>query len=125
MTFRDLFFHSCARITYNISFFEHCSDIVIHLKIKTMANKRDLKRTINYITSDMFAECVAASLYSSKPADEDVDGILTAIVMIRTDFICRVSHPEPGMEQKKYYKKLIEDFNKQACEIIDQINNLD
>ena len=55
-----------------------------------MANKRDLKRTINYITSDMFAECVAASLYSSKPADEDVDGILTAIVMIRTDFICRV-----------------------------------
>ena len=53
-----------------------------------MANKRDLKRTINYITSDMFAECVAASLYSSKPADEDVDGILTAIVMIRTDFIC-------------------------------------
>ena len=52
-----------------------------------MANKRDLKRTINYITSDMFAECVAASLYSSKPADEDVDGILTAIVMIRTDFI--------------------------------------
>lgn len=65
-----------------------------------MANKRDLKRTINYITSDMFAECVAASLYSSKPAAEDVDGILTAIVMIRTDFICRVSHPEPGMEQK-------------------------
>ncbi len=72
-----------------------------------MANKRDLKRTINYITSEMFAECVAASLYKSKPADEDVDGILTAIVMIRTDFICRVSHPEPGMEQKKYYKKLI------------------
>ena len=68
-----------------------------------MTNKRDLKRTINYITSDMFAECVAASLYSSKPAAEDVD----------------------GMEQKKYYKKLIEDFNKQACEIIDQINNLD
>ena len=48
-----------------------------------MANKRDLKRTINYITSDMFAECVAASLYSSKPAAEDVDGILTAIGIIR------------------------------------------
>ena len=56
-------------------------------------------------------------MYSSKPAAEDVDGILTAIVMIRTDFICRVSHPEPGMEQKKDYKKLIEDFNKQAEEL--------
>lgn len=89
-----------------------------------MANKRDLKRTINYITSDMFAECVAASLYSTKPAAEDIDGILTAIVMTRTEFICRVSHPEPGMPAKKYYKLLIDDFNKQACEIIDQINSL-
>ena len=89
-----------------------------------MANKRDLKRTINYITSDMFAECVAAPLYSTKPAAEDIDGILTAIVMIRTEFICRVSHPEPGMPAKKYYKLLIDDFNKQACEIIDQINSL-
>ncbi|MEN9365110.1 MAG: hypothetical protein RL165_846, partial [Bacteroidota bacterium] len=29
-----------------------------------MANKRDLKRTINYITSELFAETVAASLYN-------------------------------------------------------------
>ena len=89
-----------------------------------MANKRNLKRTINYITSDMFAECVAASLYSAKPAAEDVDGLLSAIVMIRADFISRVSHPEPGVEAKKYYKQLIDDFNKQACEIVDQIDNL-
>ena len=32
-----------------------------------MANKRDLKRTINYITSELFAETVAASLYNGKP----------------------------------------------------------
>ena len=31
-----------------------------------MANKRDLKRTINYITSELFAETVAASLYNGK-----------------------------------------------------------
>ena len=44
-----------------------------------MANKRDLKRTINYITSELFAETVAASLYNGKPTQEDVDGILSAI----------------------------------------------
>jgi hypothetical protein len=37
-----------------------------------MANKRDLKRTINYITSELFAETVAASLYNGKPTQEDV-----------------------------------------------------
>ena len=64
-----------------------------------MANKRDLKRTINYITSELFAETVAASLYNGKPSQEDVDGILSAIVMINGDYISRVSHPEPGIKK--------------------------
>lgn len=89
-----------------------------------MANKRDLKRTINYITSELFAECVAASLYNGKPDQNEVDGILSAIVMTNTDFIKRVSHPEPGLKQGAYYKQLIIDFNKQTSELIDQIGNL-
>lgn len=89
-----------------------------------MANKRDLKRTINYITSELFAECVAASLYNGKPDQNEVDGILSAIVMTNTDFIKRVSHPEPGLKQSAYYKQLIIDFNKQTSELIDQIGNL-
>jgi len=89
-----------------------------------MANKRDLKRTINYITSELFAETVAASLYNGKTTQEDVDGILSSIVMVDGDFISRVSHPEPGVAPKVYYKNLVQDFNKQVSEIIDQISNL-
>lgn len=89
-----------------------------------MANKRDLKRNINYITSELFAECVAASLYSGKNEKEDVDNILSSIVIVRNDFITRVSHPEPGIPQKQYYKNLIDSFNKQASEIVDHICNL-
>ncbi len=51
-----------------------------------MANKRDLKRTINYITSELFAETVAASLYNGTQ-QADVDGILSSIVMVNDDFI--------------------------------------
>ena len=89
-----------------------------------MANKRDLKRTINYITSELFAECVAASLYNGNPAQEDVDGILSSIIMTNNDFIKRISHPEPGIKQSLYFKKLVTEFNKQTSEIIDQICNL-
>ncbi len=89
-----------------------------------MASKRDLKRTINYITSELFAETVAASLYNGKPSQEDVDGILSSIVMVNSDFIKRVSHPEPGMKTGTYYQNLIHDFNKQVSEIIDQISNM-
>ena len=67
-----------------------------------MANKRDLKRTINYITSELFAETVAASLYNGKPSQEDVDGILSSMVMVNNDFIKNVSHPEPGIRPGAY-----------------------
>ncbi len=89
-----------------------------------MANKRQLKQSVNYILSELFAECVAASLYSSKTAAEEVDGILAAIVMMRADFIARISHPEPGMEQKKFFNNLKLDFNKKVDEIVDQITSL-
>ena len=88
-----------------------------------MANKRDLKRTINYITSELFAETVAASLYNGTQ-QADVDGILSSIVMVNDDFIKRVSHPEPGIKPGDYYKSLFADFSKQVGEIIDQIATL-
>ncbi len=90
-----------------------------------MSNKRDLKKAINYICSDLFAECVAAALYGGDtPYQENVDALLSSILVIHSDFISRVSHPEPGMKPKLFYKDLTEDFNKQVTEIIDQINNL-
>ena len=89
-----------------------------------MANKRNLKRTINYICSDLFAEAVSASLYGEKPNKDNIDALLSSILIIHNDFLSRVSHPEPGMDKKVYYKAIIEDFNKQASEIIDQIQNL-
>ena len=89
-----------------------------------MANKRNLKRTINYICSDLFAEAVAASLYGEKPNKDNIDALLSSILIIHNDFLSRVSHPEPGMDKKVYYKAIIEDFNKQASEIIDQIQNI-
>lgn len=89
-----------------------------------ITNKRDLKRSINYICSDLFAECVAASLYGGSPNKENVESLLTSILVVHNDFINRVSHPEPGMPAKKYYRALIDEFNKQVGEIIDQIGNL-
>ena len=89
-----------------------------------MTNKRDLKRTIKYICSDLFAECVGASLYNGTPEKDNVESLLTSIISTHTDFIRRISHPEPGMPQRQYYKNLIAEFNGQVSEIIDQIGNL-
>ncbi len=89
-----------------------------------MAKKRDLKQSINYVCSDLLAEAVAASLYGANNSEEDVNSILASIIVTRNDFVKRISHPEPGMAQKAYYKRLIADFNHQADELIDKIGNL-
>ena len=89
-----------------------------------MANKRSLKHAINLICEELFAEAVAASLYGNNPKAGNADDVLTSIIRLQTDYISRISHVEPGMEARKYFKVLRDAFTKEADEIIDQINNL-
>lgn len=93
-------------------------------QFQTMAKKRDLKQTINYVCSDLFAEGVAASLYGTANNEEAVNNLLSSIIVTRNDFVKRVSHPEPGMTAHEYYRQLISDFNQRINEIIDQIGTL-
>lgn len=95
-----------------------------HLFLEYMANKRNLKQTINYICSELFAEVVAASLYGTTDNKDSAEALLSTILIVRNDFVKRISHAEPGMKPKKYYQKLIADFNERVSEIIDQIGNL-
>jgi hypothetical protein len=45
------------------------------------------------------------------------------MVKMQMHYLSRVSHPEPGMTPKAYYKDLREKFGKQVTEILDQINS--
>ena len=89
-----------------------------------MANKRTLKRAINSICEELFAECIAATLYGTEDHMDNEDALLFTILKIQRDFIARISHPEPGMAAKIYYKDLREKFTAQVSEVVDQINNL-
>lgn len=88
-----------------------------------MANKRSLKRCINYICGELFAECISVSAYYNSDK-QNADTLLRCIMRLHSDYIMRVSHPEPGMPAKKYYKTLISDFNNSVNEVVDHIKNL-
>ena len=90
-----------------------------------MANKRKLKKSISIVCSDLFADCIASSLYNGQPEKDNVKALLASILLIHSDFVRRVSHPEPGMTPKAYYQAIIADFNKQIAEVADQANNMD
>ncbi|MBO4315202.1 MAG: hypothetical protein IKX24_07760 [Prevotella sp.] len=89
-----------------------------------MSNKRELKRTINNVFDILASECIAASLYDGKHHGENLNALISTIFAMRNDLVSRISHPEPGMKPKEYYKNLIADFHKDANEVVDQISNL-
>lgn len=89
-----------------------------------MANKRELKQTINYVCAELLSEAFVAGMLEKNIENENVDNLLHAIVRINQDYIRRISHPEPGMSQKKYFKDLIDGFNKDIDEAVDMIGNL-
>lgn len=88
-----------------------------------MAKRRALKKSIDNICGELFAEVVAATLYSPDAKVEIANDITGAILKLQGDIISRISHTEPG-NVKGFYKKLREDFNERATEIVDQICNL-
>lgn len=89
-----------------------------------MASKRDIKKRVNYICSELFAECVATSLYGGNKDEENVKALMHTILSIHHDYVCRISHVEPGLPAKKYFSDFSKSFNGQVNEIIDQISNL-
>lgn len=81
-----------------------------------MANKRELKKGINYVVSELFLECIV--LKQIKKADSTkADEIMADILYLQNEFLARAGHPEPGCV-KKYYRKLQEDFTNEVSNII-------
>ena len=60
-----------------------------------MANKRSLKSSINSICGELFSEGVAISVYYNCDK-QNADTLLRTIMRMHSDYIMRISHPEPG-----------------------------
>lgn len=86
--------------------------------------RRELKKVINLIAADLFAECVFAQHYKSTDNPDDVDNVMRNILLMRDDMVSRISHVEPGCNAKIFFGKLKSDLNRTTDEIVEQIKGL-
>lgn len=79
-----------------------------------MANKRTLKKEINYIAGELLAECLFNKYYVPGVDTDKLDELVGKIANIQDDFLCRVSAngDKDPKKVKVYYKKLRADFDK-------------
>ncbi|WP_455497034.1 hypothetical protein [Coprobacter sp.] len=92
-----------------------------------MANKRVLKKEINFISNELIAECLFNKLYMKDNDPQKTDELLSKIIDCQDDFLRRVNTPD-GKENpklvKKYYKNLIQSFDNKVGEILKDLNEL-
>lgn len=88
-----------------------------------MASRRELKKNVNYITGELFSECLINSMFVPGTDKAKADALLADILNMQSEFVSRISHTEPG-NVKGFYKKFRTDFNSKIAEIIDAIAKL-
>ena len=87
-----------------------------------MASRKVLKKNVNYIAGELFAECLMNSLYVPGTDKKKADELMAEILKMQDEFISRISHTEPG-NVKGYYKKFRSDFNAKVDSIIEAIQH--
>ena len=86
--------------------------------------RRDIKKDINSLCGDLFAECVALIQYNKKDTNKnDVENVMLTILQMQNDMISRLSHVEPG-STRLFFKKLREDLLARTEDIVEQIKAL-
>ena len=88
-----------------------------------MASRRDLKKNVNYIAGELFAECLVNSLLIPDTDKAKADALMAEVLKMQDEFVSRISHTEPG-NVKGFYKKFRSDFNTKVNEIIEAIGSL-
>ena len=85
--------------------------------------RREVKKDINSLCGDLYAECVALLHYKNKPDIKDVENVMLTIPKLQDDMISRLSHIEPG-SKKLFFKKFREDLLTRTEEIVEHIKAL-
>lgn len=84
-----------------------------------MASRKQLKKSIKYISSELFTDCVVLSKCNPEKI-EKYEALMVRILDLVSDYVTRISHTERGCE-RLFYKRFIAEFTEKANAISDEI----
>ena len=96
-------------------------------KYNIMASRRKLKKTIQFVSSELITDIYFRCLMSKDIEDEKVNNIVIEIMAIQREFILRVDRPDgksnPALV-KAYFRKLFADWQLAMAKVIKEIESL-
>ena len=91
-----------------------------------MAKRRDLKKSIDYLSGELMMEALLCSL-KPKFNKAKLEEIMSSIVSMCDEFRGRIQHPSGSANKqlvKQYYKKVCKDFDAEVDKIYLEIVSL-
>ena len=92
-----------------------------------MANKRLLKKEINYVIDELITDCIVCDAFVSGKECQKIDQLVGDLFAMKADFLSRVNKTD-GKDNSKlvknYYKSLVANFDKKIGEIIAELEKL-
>ena len=89
-----------------------------------MANCRDLKKDINFLSKQVINECFSFLEYSPIENHENLLEILHDAEIIRRDLLYKVNNPPEDEKIKQYYNRITDELYDLNIELIERINSL-
>ncbi|MUU77736.1 hypothetical protein [Winogradskyella endarachnes] len=88
-----------------------------------MANKRDLKKDINYVLGDIIEAVYVWELTNSEKPTKESEAIIDEAITTFDELIARVNNR--AVEDKKaHFKAIVNDLEAKGKGLIEKINNL-
>lgn len=84
-----------------------------------MANRRQLKKSINFVCSQLLSDCVALSLCQGADR-EKLDALMSETLELLQDFNSRISHCEKGKE-RLFFQKFRQEFTEKVNDLSKRI----
>ena len=92
-----------------------------------MASRRNLKKTIKFVSSELITDIYFRCLMSKSIDDQKVDALVLEVMTLTNEFILRTNRPD-GKENSKlvksYFKKLFSDWQIAVNKLIKDIDSL-
>ncbi len=85
-----------------------------------MASRKNLKKSVKSVCDDLFADCVVLSMVEQGDREE-LNKLMGEVAALYGDIVCRISHVEPGLAPREYFKKVRNDFTERANSLSDRI----
>ena len=84
-----------------------------------MASRKQLKKSIKRITSELMTDCVVLNACTPNAADK-YQPLMAELLQLHTDYVSRLSHVEKGSE-RLFFKRLHQDFTTSINDLADRI----